>query len=235
MKNYFQKGKELWSNRRYRALLIMGIYLLFFILLFNLISFGGNTESKQETVSPSKEISLVNMDRYDFYMNIVYLGAADEPIKSFNIDGTRFKNKQHFTIRETEQTFYKEVNNYFTVTDQILPVETPLLVNFDGVEPSMIDTYLKKSTFISKTEYANKTVKEMYSMPIHDFALLYMGDIVVIPGNVILSTYKSKNQTERIELDLSMYNKIKIEISYKNINDVTSFDKKSLIKVVPGT
>lgn len=47
MKEYIAKFKELWSNKRYRALLILGLYFVFFLAVF--LIFSGSP--KQEPVS----------------------------------------------------------------------------------------------------------------------------------------------------------------------------------------
>lgn len=224
------KFKQIWGNKRQRAMIQLAGYLLFFILIGVLIDFDSPHESYLESEEKTKEtISFAKYDNYEFYYNITYLGLADEPVKYMNIDGYRYSNKRFFSVRDTLEKYYMDDSAFYQVTSDFVEISSPFAFLFDRLSPNLLDTYIQKAKMNSKTEYADQVIKKEYILSIQDFALLYAGDRVNVEGNIVIATYEKDKMIYKIELNLANYNKMKYELNYKNIGKVSPFSKEDVL------
>ncbi len=226
------KFKQVWANRRNRAMIQLAGYILFFILIGAIIDFErANISYLEGTNSSQKTISFSFYDNYEFYYNITYLGIVDEPVKYMNIDGYRYKQKQVFQVRDTLEKYYFEDHKLYQIKNTLVEIPTPFSLSLERLSPSMLYTYIKKAKQNSKTEYADKLIKKEYILSVHDFARLYQNEEIDIKGNIYIITYEKDKMINKVELDLTAYNKMKYELNYKNIGKVKSFYKEDFLPI----
>lgn len=221
------KFKEIWSNRRYKAMIQLALYCLFFILIGVFINF--DHEDTSDNSVNDRPISFSSYDNYAFYYNITYLGNLDEPLQYINIEGYRDREKQFFELRDTLEKYYMEKGKLYIVKDDLEEVTTPFFLPFDRLSPSFLTTYMEKGRFDSKTEYADGTVKKVYFIPVFEFAKLYQDDFTQKEGFVSMTTYEKNKIVNKVELDLTIYNQMKLELNYKEIGKVSPFYKEDII------
>ena len=98
LKLFFTKLKKMWNNRRYRSVLILLMYFVFFAIMFLLLNIGTeNVHRNYEQV-----IHFKNYDIYSFSTDIDINGMI------YSIEGKRYKENYEFTYNE--QTY--NINYY---------------------------------------------------------------------------------------------------------------------------
>lgn len=220
--------KRVWQNKRYKAMIKLAGYILFFILIGVVIDFNGADSSYTDKVTP-KKVSFKSYNNYNFYYNITYLGLVDEPVNYISIDGSRYGQNQIFTIRNTDEKYFLESHKLYQIKEQLEEITSPFFLSFDKLSPSRLSAYIEKGKLESKTEYADQTVKKEYSLSVEDFAKMYQDEKVEIEGIVRIITYEQDNVVHKIELDLTAYNKMKFEFNYKEIGKVKPFYKEDFL------
>ena len=90
LKLFFTKLKKMWNNRRYRSVLILLMYFVFFAIMFLLLNIGTeNVHRNYEQV-----IHFKNYDIYSFSTDIDINGMI------YSIEGKRYKENYEFTYNE---------------------------------------------------------------------------------------------------------------------------------------
>lgn len=226
------KFRQVWGNKRSRAMIQLSAYILFFILVGTFIDFNhANSSYLEEETQSMNNLSFSHYDNYEFYYNVTYLGLADEPVKYFNIDGYRYKEKQFLTVRDTLEKYYIENNKLYKVEDTLTEITTPFFLPFGNISPSFLHTYITHAKLNSKTEYADKTIKKDYILSVREFAKLYQSDVVELEGNISIITYEKDKTIYKVELDLTSYNKMKYELNYKNVGKVDFFSSQDILSL----
>lgn len=228
MQEEISNFKKVWQNKRYKAMIKLVGYFLFFILVGVMIDFNREDSSYVDKVE-QKKLSLKTYNNYNFYYNITYLGLVDEPVNYISIDGNRYKENQFFTIRNTDERYFLENHKLYQIKEQLEEITSPFFFPLDKFSPSSLSIYIEKSKMESKTEYADQTVKKEYTLPVKSFAKMYQDETVEIEGNVQIITYEKDKMIHKIELDLTAYNKMKFEFNYKEIGKVKPFYKEDFL------
>ncbi|MDD3340924.1 MAG: hypothetical protein PHN72_01815 [Bacilli bacterium] len=223
---YIEKLKELWAIPRYKSLMKLGLYLLFFTCIFLFIDFKDKDELYQNKLP--KKATLDTLVNYEYQTNITYLLTTDEPIKTVHVRGKRYNNKQSITVEETGDVYYVENSHYYLAPTMV--ESTPLFFDFEKITPKQLSGYIEKATLNATTQYADKKIVKTYLLPISTFASLYKEETVPIEGNVGISTTTLDGNITEIVLDLSTYNQTKIQVLYNKIGEIKSFNKESLIE-----
>lgn len=221
---YIEKFKSIWAVPRYKSLIKLGAYLLFFTLVFTCIDFKSTDDLPASETST--KATLYTMHNYAYQMNITHLLPSDEPIQTLHITGKTYGTRDTFTVAETGEIYYAEKGIYYIGPNWI---ETePVFFDFEAVKPKKIDKYVEKGTLHATTSYADKTTEKKYTLPISTFATLYKNETVPTEGNVTISVITMQGEIVKVTLDLSAYNQTQVEINYTQIGEIKLFDQNSI-------
>ncbi len=211
IKIYLRKFKQLWKNRRYRSLIILLMYFIFFMILFAILNFS----SDNVNLSEEKTIPFENYDIYDFSIQL------DINTVIYNINGKRSQNIYEFIYNN--QIFNM---TYSELKQSNLDIN---IINCFEFTPSLINSMLENSLLVSekKVVATNEIIKE-YSLNLSKYLQILDYNLDIYnPDDVIIITMTAlDNQETSITLDLTnfyknleeAYKEYKIKIDYSNLN-----------------
>lgn len=218
---YVQKFLELWNTPRYRSLIKLCIYFIFFMVVIASI----NTSSKVDFNNTKVDI----MEEYKNLTNYQYTATIkNEVVESYV--GYTYNNKHLILFNEDnyyyENELYKEYEEGYKKTDDNL-----FYFDIWKFTPSFISSLKEKGSFDSKTEYADGSTADTYLVKVSDFISLYFNDITIDDRNVSVTIHKNEDEVKKVELDLTnIYNQGDYSnyFDYKVLIEYVSFDVKPI-------
>lgn len=214
MKNVWQTIRELWKIPRYHALMVIGLYFLFFAIIFLILSF-------RKIDTPKEIITKTTFENYQEMLNYEYTytlkGIKNNVPFEDKIKGIYYHNKN--TFEYLHNTYEIKDKNIYLKEEKI-----ENLFDFDIIhlEPIHILSYLEES--IDKeivknvVKYNDRTIKTEYK-------------IQNLKENTFLTIliYEKNNFIYQIELDVTDLLKrsdiqaYQIIIEYNNINQIVEY------------
>lgn len=191
---YFKIFKELWGNKRYRALIIIGCYVLFFG--FVLISLNTPGENK-----PIEEITPLKKNTQDLSVSTQLENDDEYKIKYLVNEGTLYEyiyNKD-LTLLKIDNTYYKVYYNVLTPYD----IKTGL--ELSGDSPSFVVKFWRFNK-----EIIGKMMKNAEVINVNGDVTTYSIPSLFIIENINASLpilYDSKIKTTSILFDVKVVNK----------------------------
>ena len=220
--------KRLKSTDRGRALLFFGCYLIFFIILFILISTSSkvsmNLSDFEEGNNIKFNVDNIKNNNYSYK----YIISVDD--NDYVFSGTRYKDYELYSYRNENyfrnydnDTIFKNNNNLWVKSDN--PNDLDYFTNIDN-----IIEITNNATYISKTDY--KSGKMTYNYEISTTTLdKIINDLDIDlddkPNELFFSTDEDEN-VNYIKFELDSYGKYKklcdkklsIELDYDDFNDI---------------
>lgn len=148
MRNFWKTLKELWKNPRTHALLVMGIYALFFGILFLLL----NIKSTHNTYVTA-ETYFSQLTSYDYQMII----KVESQI--YHLQGKRENGSETFYVEEMENT-YQVLNGNIVDENQI----TVSSFDWNLVAPTKLSQLMKNGVVNATTNYKDGSQKTEYEV-----------------------------------------------------------------------
>lgn len=225
---------EFMKDKRNRAIMILGLYILFFIfigiLCHNSLKVNNSNITTPEVVTKTPLEIYGSMSNYEYTYNY----NVNDNITT--IVGKVYRDTIYMTLNNNN--YYINDNNIYQIKSDKF-VETTLgslylITNKD------ISTYISKGTLAGKSDnFEEGTTSTKYSVPIKDF------DSTINSSDLIYITLTEKNSViYKVDIDLINYfkaigktkTKALIEIEYSNIEGVanftTMFDESKVTKGV---
>ena len=206
------KFKDIWSDRKYRSLIQLGIYAFLILFLFCIVDFTGthNTSYNKKEIRKIGE-NLFGFDNFEYIYIFTFVSEVDEPYKQFTVEGKTYMQDSLFSIKEMQDIYYMRENVLYQVKDTLIKVQNNFF-DFSKLNPSNLQKYIEEMTLEYKTDYNNQTTKSAYTLPISQFSKIYMNEDNQKEGSVFLNAYTKEKQIYKIELDMRAYNGVFIEI-----------------------
>lgn len=188
MKEFFHKLKELWKNPRGHALMEIGMYLLFFGILFLFL----NIKSAPKVYN-TVESKYENLNTYAYTMKM----EVENQI--YQIKGNRQINES-FILEETGET-------YQILEHQIVDSSGNMISTFDWnfFSPKQLSSFIKKGTVNATTNYKDGSKKVEYEMECN----LWNSDVT---GICQLETIQKEE--EIVQVILTVQDLYQVEIHY---------------------
>lgn len=215
IRKIYNKFKELWSNKRYRSIIKLLFYFIFFVILFLIL---GSTPD--ETDYYQKKVKFADYVSYNFILNI----NVNDNI--YSINGSRYYDMYQFS--------YGGENFKISFSDIIKSNLDKNIINSFNYDPNLISNIIKNSNLISEKKIIsnNEIVKE-YSITLTKYLNILDFNLTNYDDNdlILLNVTESDELVTKIELDLTNfyknieehYFKYEISISYDKINSVSEF------------
>lgn len=194
--------KELFKSKRGRAVLNLGAYVIFFIVIAVFFQTGGSTPSTQPE---ENNVTKTPIQVFDEMTNYEYSYQRD----SISINGKVYRDNMYFTLDGSE--YYVNDKIYQIINSEKVEIsdldELYLINNHD------ISKYLNHSILVSKNEnYEEKVIENKYH--IDNESVNY--DV----ENMYITLYERDNVIYKVSIELDNDN---IEIEYKNVGKVSNF------------
>ena len=193
--------KELFSNKQYRAILILVFYAVLFVIIISSIRLNNNpikvdndNEMSQDDGEVLKGYELIHNNNFAYK----YTVSLDDRVITY--DGKKNGNKEEFIVSDGEnvRTYYINDKDIFIKNaDTYTKSDKPYFV-FDFFDTAIVENILKGSIFDEEQQViSNKSLQNIvseYNINIED------------GNNTITVSYRNYNITQ-ISLDLSNYSK----------------------------
>lgn len=222
------KIKEMWKNPRYRGIIMLGLYFIFFLFIIMGIRSGNtSTHNSSKNTTSALDYSLEKIKGNNYH----YRYEVNWNDKKVVYEGDRYYHKELFTKNDgiTEkfyhynETYLKDVNNVWSKT------ENPYLFS-DFKEISTVEEILKSASYDSKTEYSNQSMNYTYKVSTTTIEKVIEKkniDIADTPNTISLTTNESK-EVVKIEMDLTPYiyykdntnQQLKIILDYSKFGEI---------------
>lgn len=208
---YLEYLKEAWKDTRKRAIIKLGLYIAFFVIMFAIagISSGNHVP---EVLEPEKEV--ISYDNYSFVLNSnnekVLNGVFDNNIITYN-----FSNQIYLL---ENKILYQVINNELVSIDNTHTKLDKLVIN-------KIDDYIDKSVEIYKTEYKDGKEKVGYEISVSDFTYIYEEKEIIDNNKIEISITYFEDRIIEIEYDLSNYYKVnnyRLSLVFDSFNEAES-------------
>ena len=195
--------EDLLKTPKGRAIIKLGIYFIFFVIVAFLFHSGGSvSEPKKDT--PKKTA----MEVYSEMTNYEYTYKYNEEL----MNGKVYRDKMYFEINEDAYYVNENVYKVNKETNEIVLVELDKSYYIDN---HTISNYIKKGNIIGKNEdYMNNIVSITYGIDTED-------------ANLSVTTYEKDNSIFKVVLNIDTNT---IEINYSNVGKVNNFIKDFQIK-----
>ena len=214
MKEKLDFFKKIWKNKRYRAIFVFLLYLLFFALMF-IILFIKNSFRRPQVIEKEK--------RYEDYSIYSYNTILNINNKLYVIEGKRYNEKYEFV--------YDNVTYEFKIGEDV-DVDKNVFTSFN-FDPKYINNIIKKSKLLSETKIISDNILEKkYLIKLKDY--IELNDIVLEEYDENLDLYitLAYKNNDVLYVDLQLDNlfkyydnifKYEIKITYSNIDSISSF------------
>lgn len=210
-KDLFNKFKEIWSNKRYHALIILLIYFIFFTVVLTSIRPSSNNNTNILKTNLEK---YETMDKYKYEVNI----TIDDDSYYMIGYNDKFENK----ISIDDKIYEIKDNLYYDDSNNVFDFKNIYNIDITDFEPNKIVKYISVGNLDSETNYKNGIIKKSYLINTMNFLSIYdnnIEEIDPIDEDIIIETYED-NYVNKVVIDLSGYMKIKnvnkyiLEINY---------------------
>lgn len=241
-RNFIKKFKELWAVPRYRAMIKLGLWVVFFIfvsLYINSLEYVKKGYTNTNDDNEDKEIieKFKEMNNYNF--ELTYSGK-----EKITLSGKSYSNRVALTT--TNKTYYLENNNLYSIKDGFIEEKVDQayipLTNFylrpsdiyNLISLGKLDEEIKKvqdNTIINKYLVTNKAILKHYQ----DIELQDDDD-----SSIVVTTYEKNDQIDKVIIDFTTFKRYEqnyndeeyvVTIEYSEINNVLPFryyEKKEL-------
>ena len=229
-KENFNKIKEIYANRRYRALITLGLYFLFFIFVYLIIS-SGKPISETDNHLPSDMIrDFGAITNYEYTYEIEQ--TIDNEFIYFNITGERDLNKEVFIVENDSNNYFIENDEIYIIKDnkKEIILDNPIFTDLLKFRPNNIEKLISSSTLqATTTNHQQNTIIKTYSLTTKDFVKLHFNNEIDNEEDFIsINVTEKDNNIIRIEIDFSnmknneeyKINFNKLEINYYNVGNV---------------
>ncbi len=199
--------KELKKTEKGKAILFLGFYFIFFLVIFLFLRVGGSQTTRQEDYEPnslsSYSVDKIFSNNYDFSYTI----HIDN--NTFVYQGEKINDVEAFTFNENH--YYRNLDHYFVESNGIYIAATNPYMYPDFLNFARLGEVIADATYISKTEFDNGVT--LFNYQISSSSLIKQlenvhTDIDEVP-NTIIFTASKEGEVYRAQLDFSSYGKYK--------------------------
>lgn len=205
MKETYKLIKELLKNKRYRSLIILGLYLVF--MSFVVMSIKNVPTNENKIDNRLEEFKLKTNYNYTYSIKT----TKDELVETKTIFGTRFNNKNQL-IYEDKTYLFDNVLIGFPINE----------IDLSKLTYDYIYNYIKEST---------SDIKDVYTLKLSDFMKIVNGVNITSESNILINIRFIDNTINQIDIDLTkyvnfnqeLYDEYSVTINYSNIGNIVDF------------
>ena len=227
--------KEFLSDKRNKALVKLGFWLIFFIFVIiyirimnsinnkNYVNSDPIIENLPQTITESIK-SLKDVNSYEF--RYIYNLNGN----NYEINGQAYDDKILINFNKNKY-YYDGINLYLLSETSKEQIESNNIKYIQMISPSKIYSYLLKSEYNFKQENADKSIKINSKIKITDFGN-QIGEELISEQFITFETTELNNSLNDIVVDLTSYCNLQdpncldlnVIVKYDNINLIEDFN-----------
>lgn len=205
MKEYYRKYKELRKNKRIRALMSLGLWLIFFLFVAIIFNTAGRTATPiPSTPTQTTLDTYKNVESYEFEFIIDTLIEEQTIISGIYYNENYYfenDNKEYYLTDDVLYLVDTNNKNLTPVSDKFLDLDIRFLKN------SALLKIMSEGIVDNAVEYKDGTIKTTYTGLLDDSYI----NMVTEEQNKIINNINI------------MFNQYVIEINYTNINNINNY------------
>lgn len=224
MKEKYRAFKEWKKNPRHRALFELLCWFIFFGILY-LIAVSGVFSPKYRTSNRDNESGKMTNDSIENYINMSsfeYQYIINYDDNTITIEGIVYDGKNYFTIDDNK--YYEDEILYLVDEENKLLIANPeieLPILLSEIDRNAIYLWLNDGSTYEKISYNDgSTSKIIKYSPTEEYV-------------IEISTKEKEHLINSLEIDLTellqakniVYNTFLVNITYTNINNISSYEK----------
>lgn len=208
--DWYQKFKELWSNKKTHSLIVLCFWLIFIVAAFIFVRVSSTTTNY--TPEENNEITLSDIKNYEFR----YVTSTNE------YDGQAYDEKMLFYLNNHQ---YYVNENVYLVSDT-LELQQNFDLNVMKINITMLNELLADLT------YSEVDGGKQYLVPLNKFIEAFEGtsDSNALNYNIVITLF-GEDTINKITMDISNYVIFKtgqtqtylVTLYLYNVNNVTDF------------
>ena len=226
----FSKFKEIWSNKRYRSLILLGFWMIFFVFVY----FVMNNNDHDNVIQKPKEVEVTKttLDKYKEMKNYTFNLEINTSKSENSIYSYTGKTYQDITILN-DKYLLKDNTIYEINGNQMKVLEATLFeINIFKLKPNNINNLISLGQLNYETKYNDGSIEKSFLIPLKEIIKDFKGEEVADLKSSVEIKYKEKdNWINEITVDLSNYYEYEtskketyiIKITYNNINQIEQF------------
>lgn len=206
---FIKNVRENLKNPKKKSLTLLGIYFVFFIIVFVLLSSAPTNEPIKNIEDEKKDV----VTSYEYIYNLSDINSSVE------IKGTHKDTEDLFTYDGLK--YYKKDNILYSYQNNKLKEIPSLNINIDNYNYDSIKKMIDSSVLIDETTYNDNSSKINYEINIDD----YLNFLNIEKTNLDITIpiiVSSSDYINEVSIDLTNYYKYQflIKINYNNINKI---------------
>lgn len=201
MKKFLEMIKVLWNDQRGRALIKLGIYMVFMTIV---VLYARSLSSKNtETVKPKKSV-------FDSYAEMILKNEI------ITINDTKYE------ISFGNETILMDSDNKYIISNNVVKTEANEIIEnkiyFWNITPKLIGNLIKDKEKYFETKYNDDTKEEGYKIKLSEFIRYFNG--INLDDNslenldskeILISIKQDQEKVISVNLDLTEYVKLILE------------------------
>lgn len=227
---FFKTLKEYWKIPRYRALIMLGCYFLFFAFIYIYVYIMKMAAiSKPSLTVPKDSLAFFStMDNYEYTYQIEV--GDNEGISMHEVSGVRNQDVDNF--RFENHLFY--ISNDIIYSSETKEIIDSFQLDLVKLRPDSLYSMLQYHNSFNKTEYKTGEIKKIYTVPIQNFNVAFLEELPPDTVDTIeIVMYEKNNQIYKIEINLlnlirlidDSVQKYVVLIEYQNINNISNIEE----------
>lgn len=215
LKDYYVKFRELWKVPKYKGLIQLGFWFVFFFVIIVGIRMSNSNVSNSTKKETNKEV-----ESKEEISNYTYNYQINRNDNIINIGGVFSNNNDQFYYNNQK---YNYKNGLYYLND----IETTFEYPMNEFQYKNISNLIKDKQYESKTEFKDGKIKYEYIIDSTTYNTFYNKDYQTT-GNILINVTKKDDNIINITLNLSEYyldySIYQVIIDYNNVNNINSLD-----------
>lgn len=209
IKEWWQTFKLLWADTRYRAMIKMGMYVVFVggVLLFIQIVSIMNRNTKEVVYKTPLEL-FAEKTSYQYQIKLEELNTA---LVTEEVNGTKDDATNKFTVVGNLASYIIQDNLYYITNETgVVITSNPVLFDMTHLTPSVLKEMIEAGEEVANTTYKNGSRETTYEIPLATFIKIYTGTVVDTTGMVSCKVQLEEDVITKISIDWTNYRKLQL-------------------------
>lgn len=216
IKEIFDWLKEAWKVPRYKGLMKLALWFIFFAILFLIVKYGGHKvdnsvyNGNSNTLEINEESNIKELNSYSYNCQI------NDGVNIVDISGTYYNGTDEFDYNNTHYTL--KDNKYYADNQ-----ETTFNISMNEFQYNNIIALVKDKEVESKTEYKDGSLEKAYIIDALTYNSFYQKEYQTL-GNVSIKIKEMNNLIVSVDMDFSSYlneyDSYRVMINYSNYNNI---------------
>lgn len=229
MKRFFSGLQEMYKDEKKKPILFFGFYVVFFIILFSIISLTGDKEHLLQEYERGNSSSFQNAGILSNNYAFDYKVTLDEVLHDYY--GKRYGSDLAFKYNNMD--YYSNGEDFFVDNSPWVKCDKPILF-YEFFSDEGLSTLISAASYVSKTEYESGELDYRYQISSNTINNLLYGvdtDYDEIPDEILLHTDKN-GEINKITFKLDSWctnfqkceRSLVIELNYEMFGNINKID-----------